>query len=180
MAEDLTFLLSRVSLGDRKAFAALYRETSPRLYGLALGMLRRRDDAEEVIQDVYVSLWHSARTYDAGRGSVNTWLTTVVRNRCIDRLRRRDLLTTQLDDNDWENLESPRSSPLQDAIRHADTQALARCLEHLDDRQRESLQLAYFQGLSHSELAVRLTAPLGTVKAWVRRGLERLRQCMQP
>lgn len=178
MAEDLAFLLYRTALGDQRAFEQLYRATSPRLYALALTLLRRRDQAEDALQEAFVSIWHSAASYNEAKGSVQTWLNVIVRHRCIDRLRREPRGQTTLADEDWNHFESHDPEPLQQLLADADGRLLAQCLEGLDQRQRESIALAFFQGLTHSELAVHLGTPLGTVKAWVRRGLERLRGCL--
>ncbi|RZU46875.1 RNA polymerase ECF family sigma subunit [Fluviicoccus keumensis] len=176
---DTAYLLSRISLGDRQAFRHFYDATSPRLYAIALGLLRRRDEAEEVLQDTYVGLWHSARTYNPERGTVQTWLNTIIRNRCIDRLRQSDRRLVQPDDESWSKIASDLPTPLHHLMTDQDSKALARCLEQLDVHQQESLALAFFEGLSHTELAGRLDTPLGTVKARIRRGLVQLRQCMQ-
>ncbi|HET8707972.1 MAG TPA: sigma-70 family RNA polymerase sigma factor [Pseudomonadales bacterium] len=178
MAEDLAYLVYRVALGDQHAFEALYRHTSPRLYGLAVSILRRRELAEDVLQEVFVSAWHSAASYSADKGSVQTWLNIIVRNRCIDRLRKEPQRSITLEDEDWERIEHDGITPLQELESDAEAEVLARCLEGLDSKQRQSLTLAYFNGMTHVELADYLKAPLGTVKAWVRRGLERLRGCL--
>jgi len=178
MAEDLAFLIYRTALGDQRAFEKLYRETSPRLYALAMMLLRKRDQAEDVLQEAYVSVWHSASSYSPDKGSAQTWLNVIVRHRCIDRIRREPQRYATLDDTDWETFEAPGPGPLQELLSDADAQLLAGCMEQLDGKQRESLSLAFFQGLTHVQLAERLATPLGTVKAWVRRGLERLRGCL--
>lgn len=178
MAEDLAFLVYRTALGDQRAFEKLYQQTSPRLYALALMLLRRKDLAEDVLQEAYVSIWHSAASYNADKGAVQTWLNVIVRHRCIDRLRREPQRQTSLDENGWEQMVADGPTPLDELLSDADARILARCLETLDGKQRESLALAFFQGLTHSQLAAHLSAPLGSVKAWVRRGLERLRGCL--
>ncbi len=178
MAEDLAPLVYRVALGEQRAFEALYRQTSPRLFSLALLLLKRRDLAEEALQDAFVSVWHGAPSYRPELGTVSTWLNVILRRRCIDRLRREPRAGLPLSEEDWAQLPVNDPSPLQALLSDSDAQLLARCLEQLEGRQRESVALAFFHGLSHSELAQQLTAPLGTVKAWVRRGLERLRGCL--
>jgi len=179
MAEDLAPLVYRTALGDQRAFELLYQQTSSRLYGVALTLLRRRDLAEEVLQEAYVKIWHAAGTYQPDRGTVSTWLSTIVRRSAIDRLRRQknDTLASQ-EPEDWDVVDEDTPSPLQQLLDDADSKRLSRCLEHLDERQRESLRLAFFQGLTHSELALKLETPLGTVKAWIRRGLDKLKGCL--
>lgn len=178
MAEDLAPLVYRTALGDQRAFETLYRETSPRLFGVALMLLRRRDLAEEVLQEAYIKVWHAAGSYQPERGAVSTWLGTIVRRTAIDRLRRARQDGLTLDEAGWEALPDLAPGPLENAMADAEARRLGLCLDELDERQRESVALAFLQGLTHSELAARLGSPLGTVKAWVRRGLERLRQCL--
>ncbi len=179
MAEDLAPLVYRTALGDQRAFEQLYQQTSSRLYGVALVLLRRRDLAEEVLQEAYIKIWHAAGTYQPERGAVSTWLSTIVRRSAIDRLRRnRNDTLVQQEPEDWDVVDEDTPDPLQQLLEDADGVRLSRCLEHLDERQRESLRLAFFQGLTHSELANRLGTPLGTVKAWIRRGLDKLKGCL--
>ena len=178
MAEDLAPLVHRTALGDRRAFEQLYRQTSATLFGVALALMRRRDLAEEVLQEAYIKAWHAAGTYQAERGTVSTWLGTIVRRSAIDRLRRQKGDRRAVADPDWELFEDDGPGPLERMMADADARRLAKCLEHLDERQRESVRLAFFHGMTHSELAERLATPLGTVKAWIRRGLDRLRGCL--
>lgn len=178
MSDDLATLIYRTALGDRRAFDSLYRQTSPQLFGAAIALLRRRDIAEEVLQEAYVKVWHSASSYQAERGSATTWLGTIVRRCAIDRLRRRHLEGESLPEEEWAEIADDAPGPLQNVLADADARRLGNCLEHLDERQRESVSLAFFHGLTHSELATHLAAPLGTVKAWVRRGLDKLRTCL--
>lgn len=179
MAEDLAPLVYLTALGDQRAFEQLYQQTSSRLHGVALALLRRRDLAEEVVQEAYVKVWHGAGSYRGDCGTVSTWLSTIVRRTAIDRLRRnKNDAVTQQEPEDWDVVDEDTPDPLQQLLDDADNTRLSRCLEHLDERQRESLRLAFFQGLTHSELAERLETPLGTVKAWIRRGLDKLKGCL--
>lgn len=179
MAEDLAPLVYRTALGDQRAFEQLYQQTSSRLYGVALALLRRRDLAEDVLQEAYVKVWHAAGSYQPERGTVATWLSTIVRRSAIDRLRRnKNDVIVQQEPEDWDVADEDTPGPLQQLLADADSVRLARCLEHLDERQRESLRLAFFHGLTHSELAEKLQTPLGTVKAWIRRGLDKLKGCL--
>lgn len=178
MADDVAALIYQTALGDQRAFEQLYRQTSPQLFGIALAMLRRRDLAEDVLQEAYVKVWHSAASFQPERGSTAAWLGTIVRRCAIDRLRRRRLDGESLSDEAWAAIADDGPGPLQNVMAEADARRLGKCLEHLDERQRESVALAFFHGLTHSELAERLSTPLGTVKAWVRRGLDKLRTCL--
>lgn len=178
MAEDLAPLVYRTALGDQRAFEQLYQQTSSRLFGVALALLRRRDVAEEVLQEAYVKVWHAAGSYKPELGTVSTWLGTIVRRSAIDRLRRQKNEGQTMPEPDWELLEDDGPGPLEQMLEDDDARRLARCLEHLDERQRETVRLAFFHGLTHSELAEKMATPLGTVKAWIRRGLEKLKGCL--
>jgi len=175
----LTDLLARTALADQRAFAELYRMTSAHLHAVALRTLRDAGAAEEVLQESFVNIWHHAGSYVAAKSQPLTWLTSVVRNRCLDQLRRREVQTVTLDDED-EGLaiaaEDP--TPLEMLLSGADARAVGACVEALEQGQKQAIALAFFQGLSHSELAHHLREPLGTVKSWIRRGLERLRACL--
>jgi len=175
-AQALEQLVARCAQGDRGAFRSLYQATSAKLYGVALRILRREDWAEEVLQECYVSVWRHARDYRAGRAAPMTWMTSIVRNRCLDWLRRPN--PEPLQDEVLQNIESENPGPLAILETSRDTAALARCLRGLEPRQRQAIALAFFDGLSHAELARHLREPLGTVKTWVRRGLARLRSCL--
>lgn len=178
MPDDLAALIHQTALGDRRAFDRLYRQSSPQLFGAALALTRRRDVAEEVLQDAFVKIWHAAASFQPERGSANAWLGTILRRCAIDRLRRRTPDTGFLDDAGWEAIADDAPGPLQNVMADADARRLGHCLDQLDERQRESVSLAFLHGLTHSELATHLAAPLGTVKAWVRRGLDKLRGCL--
>lgn len=180
MIEDaeLVLLLGRVSYGDQNAFRKLYDTMSPRIYGLCLRLLRRTDLAEEVLQDAFVRIWHHAGEYHEERGSPAGWMLTLARYRALDVLRRRrhevsmdhDSLTT-LTDQQMEQHEPPSDETT--------FLALQGCLEEIRPEQRDSIMKAYYQGLSHEQLAKQMGAPLGTVKSWVRRGLSSLKRCLE-
>jgi RNA polymerase sigma-70 factor (ECF subfamily) len=175
----LTELLARTALADRSAFEQLYRLTSSHLYGVALRILRESAAAEEVLQESFVNVWHHAGSYVAARSQPLTWLTSIVRNRCLDRLRKHDVDTVSIDDEDHAMTIADRSPlPLDLLLSGAEAGAVRRCVEALDAGQKQAIALAFYQGLSHSELARHLKQPLGTVKSWIRRGLERLKACL--
>jgi len=177
--DSLATLLAACSQGDRSAFARLYEGTSAQLFGVAVRILRREDWAEEVLQDCYVSIWNHARSYRPGLSAPMTWMTSIVRNRCLDWLRRPSLETIDEDGKLIENAMSDTPDPLAELERRADASAIARCLQALEARQRQAIALAFYDGLSHSELASHMRQPLGTVKTWVRRGLIRLKACLE-
>ena len=176
-AQALEQLLGRAALGERGAFQELYRATAPKLFGVALRILRLEDWAEEVLQECYVSVWRHAAEYRPGLAAPMTWMTSIVRNRCLDWLRRPN--PEPLDDEALQAIESGNPGPLALLEQGRDSAALARCLRGLEAKQRQAITLAFFEGLSHAELAQHLREPLGTVKTWVRRGLARLRSCLE-
>lgn len=180
---QLATLLARVALGDQRAFADLYRQSSAHLYGVALRISRDASIAEENLQEAFVSVWHHAGSYDATKSQPVTWLTSIVRNRCLDQLRRREIATVTLSgDEDGEpaawDFPSGDPTPLEMLMAAADAIAVRGCIESLDAGPKQAIALAFFQGLSHGELASHLREPLGTVKSWVRRGMEKLRHCL--
>jgi len=176
-AEQLRQLLAQCSLGNRRAFETLYRSVAPRLHGVALRCLGRADLAEEVLQESFVRIWNNASRYESQLSAPMTWMVNITRNRAIDQLRR--LREVPLNDGQAERLadDSPSAQELLDSTRQSS--ALNRCLETLEGPQRQSITLAYFHGLSYAELAEQLPAPLGSVKSWIRRGMERLRRCLE-
>lgn len=175
----LTELLARTALADQRAFAELYKLTSSHLYAVALRILRESAPAEEVLQESFVSVWNHAGTYVSARSQPLTWLTSIVRNRCLDLLRRREVDTVTLDDPDeGPTIADDDPSPLEALLSGADARAVRACVEALDNHQKQAVALAFYQGLSHSQLARHFKQPLGTVKSWVRRALERLKSCL--
>jgi RNA polymerase sigma-70 factor, ECF subfamily len=172
-------LLARTALKDQQAFAELYRAASPHLFAVALRILREAAAAEEVLQESFVNVWHHAASYVAAKSQPLTWLTSIVRNRCLDQLRRREIDTVTMDDEEeGVTIAAPGPTPLEMLLAGADALAVRGCIDALEPGQKQAIALAFFQGLSHSELARHLGQPLGTVKSWVRRGLERLRDCL--
>jgi len=181
-AEELAALLQRISLGEREALRVLYARCAPKLFGLALRILVRKDWAEDVLQESFVNIWRHAGDYRPHLAAPMTWMTTIVRNRALDCLRRQHAERVQesvpLDDTYADVLADHAPGPADLALAGQQARALAECLKRLDPRQREVVTLAYLRDLSHSELAQALCVPLGTVKSWMRRGLERLRACL--
>ena len=174
----LEALLQACASGDQTALHSLYKGTAPQLFGIALRILRRRELAEEIVQDTFVRVWRSAHTFDPGRGTAMAWLARIVRNRCIDVLRQRGR-ETPLDGASIEDCEDPLSSPADLAALSRDARRLQECLGELEENSRKVLGLVYYEGMTYQEAAVHVGAPLGTVKSWVRRSLVRLRDCME-
>jgi RNA polymerase sigma-70 factor (ECF subfamily) len=175
-------LLSRIAMGDQVAFAEFYEVTSSHLYGVALRILKDPPAAEEILQEAYVNVWHHAGSYEVAKSQPMTWLTSIVRNRCLDQLRRREVETVTLtsDDDDAPEYDLPSESmtPAEMLLAGAEARSVRDCVDTLDAGPKQAIALAFYQGLSHSELAAHLHEPLGTVKSWVRRGLERLKNCL--
>jgi RNA polymerase sigma factor (sigma-70 family) len=178
-SEHLADLLARTALSDQQAFAELYRQTSSHLYAVALRILRESGAAEEVLQESYVNIWHHAGSYVAAKSQPLTWMTSIVRNRCLDQMRRHEIDTVAIDDEEQGMmLADDRPGPIDMLLSGADAFAVRTCVERLESGQKQAIALAFYQGFSHSELASHLRQPLGTVKSWVRRGLERLKACL--
>ncbi|MFY0728195.1 sigma-70 family RNA polymerase sigma factor [Pseudomonas sp. NFX15] len=175
--DQLRQLLAQCSLGDRRAFETLYRSVGPRLHGVALRFMGRPDLAEEVLQESFVRIWHNASRYEAHLSAPMTWMINITRNQAIDQLRKhRDRPLSDVEEQALED-QGPSAHEQLNSAREAS--ALNRCLDTLEGMQRQSITVAYFQGLSCSELADHLSAPLGSVKSWIRRGMERLRRCLE-
>ena len=178
----LASLLARTALADQTAYAELYRLTASHLYGVALRILREQAAAEDVLQEAFVSIWHHAGSYTATKAQPQTWLTSIVRNRCLDQLRRREpdtvAMPRNVDDTEVE-FEAAGPTPAELLLAGADAHAVRECVDALDGGPRQAIALAFYQGLSHAELAQHLRQPLGTVKSWVRRALERLKKCLE-
>ena len=183
MIADLQQLLARVATGDRVAFRQLYDATAPSLFGVALRIVRQRDRAEEVLQDAFVNAWNRAAGYQAALSQPMTWLTAIVRNRALDELRSGARHgAASLDDGERgpaADIEDERPDPLGLLEQAADALAIRGCLEAIDGQQRQCLALAYYHGLSHSEIADHVRSPIGSVKVWLRRGLAKLKRCLE-
>jgi RNA polymerase sigma-70 factor (ECF subfamily) len=178
----LKALMAAVGRRDAVAFRELYDATSTKLFGFALRILIKRELAEEVLQESFVNIWNNAASYQAGLAAPMTWMTTIVRNKAFDMLRRLDN-TVEIDadtfDKDvMEALESPNPTPIEALQMSGDAKALANCFSRLEGLHRQAIALAFYHDLSHSEVAEQMKLPIGTVKTWIRRGLERLRTCL--
>jgi len=175
-------LLVRIAARDTQALAALYDRHSRLLFGLILRILRDRSDAEEVLQEVFLTVWTKAATYDRALGSPVAWLVRIARNRGIDRLRAEGVRARNLDDTDVAVVATAApeaDNPESSAVRSDLERGVARALEVLPTDQRELIEHAYYLGLTHSELAERFRLPLGTVKTRVRAGMQALRQHLE-
>jgi RNA polymerase sigma factor (sigma-70 family) len=178
----LIVLIDRIARQDDAAFKALYDQCATKLYGLALRVVTHRELAEDVLQEAFMTIWRNAADYRASLSPPMAWLGLIVRSRGLDLLRRRAAerthLTDELDDTLADTLDANSPTPLDTAQASEQAWALHQCLGQLENKQREVVSLAYVRDLSHSELAQQLRLPLGTVKTWIRRGLDQLRMCM--
>ena len=170
-------LIEAVGRGSQVALNRLYELESRRLYGIALRIVRRPEIAADALQEAFLQIWQNAGTFSAERGAGAAWLTGVVRFRALDAARKlgREMLSD--DPALGDEVLEPEVIEKLDAV--AQTAALRRCLTLLEDEQRRCILLAFVDGLSHSQIAERIKAPLGSVKSWIRRGLHSLRRCLQ-
>jgi RNA polymerase sigma-70 factor (ECF subfamily) len=178
VSEKLTQLIAAIALGDEAALTALYDITRRQLYGLTLSILKDTALAEEVTLDVYLQVWREAARYQAERGSPLAWLVTLARSRALDRRRAIKSKHEQARDK-WPNGDMNFSSD-EGAIDAERARYVHAAIAQLTPEQRQAVALAYFEGLSHSEIAVRLAIPLGTVKTRIRHGMLRLQEILAP
>jgi RNA polymerase sigma-70 factor (ECF subfamily) len=167
-------LLVRCAAGDRSAFRQIYDLQAPKLYAIALRITRQASLATDAVQETFLQVWQNARHFDPGRGCAEAWLIGLARYRALDLIRRggREVLGVEIPEPADE---SP--DPLARAILSFDSEVLRRCLGQLEAERRRMIELAFVEGYSHAELSTRLDVPLGTVKSWIRRGLEALKRC---
>ncbi len=174
--DSLAELLQRCGAGDRGAFRRLYDLQAARLHGIALRITRRAALAADAVHDTFVSVWQYANRFDPARGSAEAWLTSILRYRALDIARREAREVTGIE------LPEPADEepdPLVQLMGTAEGEELRRCLDQLDTERRALITRAFMDGLTHSDLAVRLGMPLGTVKSLIRRGLAVLRKCLE-
>ena len=174
---DLADLLRRVAARDEAAFAALYRQTSAKLYGVVARILSRGDAGAEALQEAYVRIWEKAGDFDPAKGSPLAWMATIARNRALDEVRR--VRPTSLEDmpEGFEPAASP-VDPLAARERSEALTALLACLGKLDDEKRSAVLLAYYHGASRETLSKRFCRPVPTIKTWLHRSLAQLRDCL--
>lgn len=186
-SRELSRLLARAGVGDRAAFATLYERTSAQLLGVVLRIQKDRAQAEDILQEVYVNVWRAASGFDAAQSQPLTWLTSIARHRAIDSLRRQQAQPQiqaavprgdDAEEDVYAHVADTADGPLELLGRAADARALQHCLQGLSAVQRQSVALAFYDGLSHAEVAEHLRQPLGTVKSWVRRALQSLKTCL--
>lgn len=170
--------ITRIVAKDANALAELYDETSTKLYSFAMRILRDPADAEEVVLDVYKYVWRSPQSFDPQRGTVWSWLCILVRSRAIDRLR--SIASRRADQEPSAQLAADRPGPDRQALEREQRDVITQALESLPASEREPIELAYFRGLTHVEIAQKLGEPLGTIKTRIRAGLRKLRGLINP
>lgn len=174
-------LLRRIAAQDRDALAEFYDQTARPLFSIAVRLLGNTQEAEEVIQDVFVQIWTKAPTFDAAIGLPFHWALGITRNRCIDRLRARQRRARVIVDLDADqNLESLfHSAPVETTLPETELAAIRNAVQSLPPDQQQAIELAFFKGLTHPEIAELLNVPLGTIKARIRRGMVKLRDSLE-
>ena len=176
----LVVALGAVATGDRGALQQIYQATSAKLYGVVLRILDDAVEAEDVLQEIYLTIWKRAGAFEPERGlSPITWLVAIARNKAIDRLRAtaRPRAARSLDEASAIVDDGPAPS---DSVERADeAAALSRCMGQLDPKHADTVRTAFFEGVTYEALAERIGAPVGTVKSWIRRSLQRLRSCLE-
>lgn len=180
--QQLKIWLSAAAKKDGAAFRLLYDATSSKLFGFALRILHKQELAEEALQDGFIAIWNNANSYQPHLASPMTWMATIVRNKAFDLLRRSDdtveIDADQFDSEVMNALQDPQATPIQALQMSGDARELAHCMSALEGVHRQVVALAYYHDMSHSEVAQQMSLPIGTVKTWIRRSLERLRICL--
>lgn len=175
-------LVTQIADGNQDALTELYDSTNRIVYGLALRILGDSSSAEEILFEVYLQVWRTARNFDPSRGKVTSWLVSMTRSRAIDALRSRQARGANVarSIDELSNVQDLRSEPEGDSIQRSRAQVIRNSLAELPPDQRNAIELAYFSGLTHGEIAARTGLPLGTVKTRIRSGMGRLRELLAP
>jgi RNA polymerase sigma-70 factor (ECF subfamily) len=177
-------LLIQVAAGDAQAFSVLYDHTSSVLFTLAMRILNNREDASELLQDVYIEVWRKASSFDSQRGSPLAWMITLTRSRAIDRLRsaiaRGTNITDSIHDKPVDDLPSYAPDPLEVRSLQEFRARVVNAVMELPTAQQEAIELAYYEGLTHTEIAARLNKPVGTIKTRIKLAMNKLRNALRP
>ena len=178
-ANEAQAQLLRAALGDRSAFEALFRNVSGALLAVCLRLIPDRAEAEDVLQESFVAIWHKADQFDPQRATAMTWMIAIARNKAIDRLRGSAHAIKRASIELADELGDEAPSPAARAEAISDAELLRTCLEALEPRRRQLIRTAFFEGETYEELAQRTGSPIGSVKSWIRRGLLQLRACLE-
>ncbi len=173
--KQLADWLRAAGRGDQNAFARIYQHSADKLFGVCLRMLHQRSQAEEILQEAFVTIWDRASRFDPDRASAMTWMITITRNKAIDSLRRRRESTPI----EFVELESGDPSPSSEAEHSQQRQRIEDCLDQLQSKHKAAVREAFFSGVTYKQLADRCKVPLGTMKSWIRRSLLQLRTCLE-
>lgn len=174
--DELSGLIARIALGDRVAFSALYSQTSAKLFGVTLRILKDRAQAEDTVQEVYVRIWRRAGSFRVGQASAMAWLVTIARNQAIDLIRARQPAALEYDDAP--DVADSAPDPEARAVQSGESRRIEGCLGELEADKAAAVVAAYMEGLSYQELAEQYAVPLNTMRTWLRRSLIKLRECL--
>jgi RNA polymerase sigma-70 factor, ECF subfamily len=177
--KELAAALARVATGDRTALRLIYHDTSAKLFGVCLRILSDRSEAEDVLQEVYVTVWRKAASFDPGRASPITWLVAIARNRSIDRLRSSAVSRRSEPIESAEDVRDETPGAIETVLQTEQHARLKTCLGELEERQAKAVRAAFLDGVTYEQLAERMGVPLGTMKSWIRRSLLKLRACLE-
>lgn len=183
----LRTLLAATAHKDEKAFSQLYQHASANLFAVALRILKHEKSAEDALQDAFVNIWHNASEFHAEKGLPMAWMASIVRYRALDIIRRQksafknaqSLNTQSVDAAEIDVHDENQPGPMASLMQSSMAKALMACIDELNELQRDTIILAFYEGLTHEQLAARITQPLGTVKSWVRRGLQKIKLCLE-
>ena len=173
----LQTLLAATARKDEQAFARLYDLTSANLYAAAMRILKKEASAQDALQDAFIQIWHRAVDFHSSKGSAMAWMASIVRYRALDILRKQKTVVP-LENIEFEQVES-EMGPLGKLLESDSAKLLWDCLQELNDKQRNSILLAFYEGLTHDQVAEQTTTPLGTIKSWIRRGLQSIKGCLE-
>lgn len=176
---QLAAALVRTGTGDRAALRTVYQDSSAKLFGVLLRMLKDRNEAEDVLQDVYVTVWRKAELYNPERASPITWLVAIARNRAIDRLRSGTMTRRMAPIEAAAEVRDVTPGALDMVVKAEQQARLGTCLGELEEKTSQAIRSAFLDGLTYEQLAERMSVPLGTMKSWIRRGLLKLRTCLE-
>ena len=181
--DDERELMNRIKARDSNALEQLYDLYNALLYGLVIPIVKKREEAEDVVQEVFLKIWEKASTFDDERGNVYSWIVTLARNRAIDRIRSKGYksqqkVSTSISEPEF-TLEADTIDPLETTIYSDRAELVNRALEQIPENQREVIEIAYYKGMTQSEIADHLDLPLGTVKTRTRLGMMKLRDILE-